>query len=69
MVNGINSLGFAAGPVSGALIAALLSTRAVFVVTGFILLAAAFYIRRVLAVPAPEAAEAEEESDHLAGAS
>ncbi len=69
MVNGINSLGFAAGPVTGALIAALLSTRAVFVVTGGLLLGAAFYIRRVLATPAQEAAESEEESDHLAGAS
>lgn len=69
LVNGINSLGFAAGPVTGALIAAILSTRAVFVVTGAILLGAAFYIRRVLATPAQEAAEAAEESDHLAGAS
>lgn len=68
MVNGINSLGFAAGPVTGALIAAILSTRAVFLVTGGILLAAAFYIRRVLAAPSQVDAEAEEESDHLAGA-
>lgn len=68
MVNGINSIGFAAGPVSGALIAAVLSTRAVFVVTGTILLFAAFYIRRVLAHPAQEPFEVEaDSSDKLAG--
>jgi len=69
LVNGINSIGFAAGPVSGALIAAILSTRAVFVVTGVILLGAAFYIRRVLARPSHEAEELEEiSSDKIAGA-
>jgi DHA1 family multidrug resistance protein-like MFS transporter len=67
LVNGINSIGFAAGPVGGALIAAILSTRAVFVVTAVILLGAAFYIRRVLARPSQEAEELEAaSSDHIA---
>jgi DHA1 family multidrug resistance protein-like MFS transporter len=65
LVSSISSLGFAAGPIVGALIAALLSTRAVFLVTGLILLVAAFYIRRVLAVtpqPANETATAPDPS-------
>lgn len=62
LVSSVSSLGFASGPVTGAIIAALLSTRAVFLVTGFILLAAAFYIRRVLATSPKSTEDLEVES-------
>ncbi len=48
VVSSFSSLGSASGPLVGSLIAALLSTRAVFLVTGVTLLLAAFWIKTVL---------------------
>lgn len=67
LVSSVSSIGFAAGPVSGAIIAAVLSTRAVFVATGVLLLVAAFYIRRVLAASPQPADDAEVNPDRVAG--
>ncbi len=53
LVSSASSLGFALGPITGAVIAAVLDTRAVFLVTALVLLAAAFWIRAVLAEYTP----------------
>ena len=58
LVNSFGSIGFAVGPITGAVIAALINIRAVFVLTAVILLATAFWVRSVLnkaVFPEPEA--------------
>ena len=51
LVSSFSSLGFGAGPLVGSVVAALLTTRAVFVVTGLVLLFTSFWVRSVLAAP------------------
>lgn len=48
VVSGLSSLGSAGGPILGSVIAAVFTTRAVFVLTAFTLLAAALWIKLVL---------------------
>lgn len=48
VVSSLSSLGSASGPLVGSLIAALVSTRAVFLLTGLTLLVAVFWIKAVL---------------------
>lgn len=62
LVSSFSSLGFAAGPLSGAIVAAVINTRAVFILTGFVLLFTALWVYRVLSAQArregsPDAAE------------
>lgn len=49
IVSSFASLGFAIGPIVGSLMAASLGTRAIFVLTGFILVATALWVNAVLA--------------------
>ncbi len=53
MVSSFASLGFALGPLTGAGIAALINTRAVFLLTGGVLLLTAFWVNAVLAAHPP----------------
>ncbi len=48
LVSSFGSLGFAIGPITGATLAALINTRAVFLLTGVILLITAWWVYRVL---------------------
>lgn len=55
LVSGLSSLGSAGGPILGSVIAAVFTTRVVFVVTALTLLAAALWIKLVLPAPNTEA--------------
>ncbi|HEX2914945.1 MAG TPA: MFS transporter [Chloroflexia bacterium] len=64
LVSSITALGFALGPLTGAAVAAALNTRAVFILTGCVLLATAFWVNTVLAT-SREQVEVEVEAEVL----